>query len=108
MEPNPYQSPQNSSDELPNDNRLIRGPGILSWILVIALLPTPLVGGVAGLMIGLMIGFQFFEVNNGPPLPDLSETGWWLVLACGVLGFLLSGVMMGLLIRRLLNPIAPA
>ena len=103
MKPNPYQSPQNPSDEPNDDECHVHRPGVLSWILVIVLLPTPLVGGVAGLVVGLMIGFQFFVVNNGPPLPDLSETGWWLVLACGVLGFVGTGVLVGFLIRRLLG-----
>jgi hypothetical protein len=104
MEPNPYQSPT-------GDDRLASTFGsrrLLRWILVIALLPTPLVGGIVGLILGLFIAFRFFEAPASRPVPDITETGRWVVLACGGLGFVSAGVMAGDLIRRILSPSGPS
>src|SRR4051794_15755064 len=104
METNPYESPQNLSAEPSSNNSRVHRPGILSWLIVIVLLPTPLLGGVIGLVLGLVIGFRFFEAPPAPPMPDLTETGWWVVLACGVVGFAITGMVAGLTIWRVLNP----
>jgi hypothetical protein len=99
---NPYESPI-------GDTNLASKPGrpklgILRWLLIVILLPTPFVGGAIGLVLGLAIGFRFFEVNNGPPLPDISETGQWVVLACAGLGFAIPAAMAGFGIWRILSP----
>ena len=108
MSPNPYESPQNLSDEQSSNNLRIHRPGILSWFIVIVLLPTPLLGGVIGLVLGLVVAFQFFEKPPAPPLPDITETGRWVVVAFGALGFVITGTVAGFTIWRVLHPVDPA